>query len=538
VTDNGPASVILVGFQDQGNLGVGYLASALMANGHHVEVVDVKEGAPRVAALASARRPHVVGFSLIFQYYLEEFASLARDLRARGVPGHFTIGGHFPSLCQDDVLDAIPELDSVVRFEGERTLVELAERLVGGRDWQDVHGISYREDGRTITTPLRPLIEDLDSIPHPWRPRPPEEVLGVKALPMLASRGCARRCSFCSIHVFYRSAPGRLVRTRSAANVVEEMATLYTSRGARIFLFQDDDFPLWGKPGRLWAEDLVREIERRGLVGRVIWKISSRVDDVDPDLFATFRDAGLYLVYLGLESGTDRALDALEKGVTVEQNRAAVSTLKRLGLMFEYGFMLFDPSSTFESVRANASFLREVVGDGSAGATFCRMLPYGGTPIRDRLMAEGRLRGSITQPDYDFLDRRVNEYHPLLDAMAGPWIHGDGASHQLNWAWHEVAVLDRMFPPLDNMASYRAALAGLTSRSNDELLSLVESSARAFEQGDRSWFEPRASRASCDGIITELLALRNGFIAHNQGVLLDALAAPRMNQPIVSPSVF
>jgi anaerobic magnesium-protoporphyrin IX monomethyl ester cyclase len=81
----------------------------------------------------------------------------------------------------------------------------------------------------------------------------------------------------------------------------------------------------------------------------------------------------------------------------------AVALLKELGIAFSYGFMLFDPSSTFESVRQNVGFLRQIVGDGSAAALFCRMLPYGGTPIRDQLQLEGRLRGNVTHPDYDFL---------------------------------------------------------------------------------------------------------------------------------------
>src|SRR5437879_4782334 len=80
------------------------------------------------------------------------------------------------------------------------------------------------------------------------------------------------------------------------------------------------------------------------------------------------REAGLYLVYMGLESGTEEGLKTLHKQISVEQNIAAVDTLKQLGILFEFGFMLFDPSSTFQSVRQNIAFLRRIVGDGSAGA--------------------------------------------------------------------------------------------------------------------------------------------------------------------------
>src|SRR4029077_4859002 len=138
---------------------------------------------------------------------------------------------------------------------------------------------------------------------------------------------------------------------------------------------------LFGPVWRRWAADFVSRLHRSGLVGHVIWKMNCRADVVDRDLFVSLRDAGLYFVYMGLESGNDEGLKTLHKEITVEQNLPAVETLKSIGLTFEYGFMLFDPSSTFDSVRANLRFLREIIGDGSTAATFCRMLPYDGTAI-------------------------------------------------------------------------------------------------------------------------------------------------------------
>src|SRR5688500_12031021 len=156
------------------------------------------------------------------------------------------------------------------------------------------------------------------------------------SLPILASRGCARTCSFCSIHTFYRAAPGRIVRTRKPAEVVREMRMLYEERGITIFLFQDDDFPLFGNVWRRWANEFVDELNRSGLPERVIWKMNCRADAVDRDLFIKMRDAGLYLVYMGLESGSEQGLETLHKQITVEQNLRAVDILKSIGLMWEY----------------------------------------------------------------------------------------------------------------------------------------------------------------------------------------------------------
>jgi anaerobic magnesium-protoporphyrin IX monomethyl ester cyclase len=531
--------VVLVGFQDQGNLGMGYLASTLAAHGHTVELLDFREGNDRIRETVLDADPLVVGFSLIFQYYLPGFREMAEDMRAAGVDAHFTIGGHYPSLCHDEVLDAVPELDSVVRFEGELTLLDLVERLGTGSDWREVPGIAYLDaSGTLVETEQRMLIRDLDELPPPSRPGEPEHILGIRAAPMLASRGCARRCSFCSIHTFYRTAPGKVVRVRKPALIVEEMRRLHEERGVRIILFQDDDFPLWGKPGRRWVLELVDELDRQGMVGELVWKISCRAEYVEPELFGTLRDAGLFLVYMGLESGTDAGLEVLNKQITKETNAEAIAIMKSLGVLYEYGFMLFDPSSTFDSIRENVGFLRSLVGDGSAGATFCRMLPYGGTPIRDRLREEGRLRGDVTRPDYDFLDPRLNDYHRLLDEAVGGWIHGEGISHQLNWAWNEVTVIERVVGHLDGMARYRRELAALCAASNEELFRFVEETSLAFEAGDDAQLREPGGARVCAQVEEELLRIRNAFVARHQERLLDAIAATRVTGPIVSPQIF
>jgi hypothetical protein len=241
---------------------------------------------------------------------------------------------------------------------------------------------------------------------------------------------------------------------------------------------------------------------------------------------------------MGLESGTDSGLEVLNKQITKETNAEAIAIMKSLGILYEYGFMLFDPSSTFASIRENLRFLRSLVGDGSAGATFCRMLPYGGTPIRDRLREEGRLRGDVTRPDYDFLDPRLNDYHRRLDAAVGGWIHGDGVSHQLNWAWNEITVIERVVGALDGVADYRRELAALTAASNDELFRFVEESSLAFEAGDASGLTTEHTAPVCARVEEDLLRIRNAFVLRHQDRLLEAIAATRVTGPIVSPQIF
>jgi len=530
-----PAEVALIGYQDQGNLGMGYLAAVLQERGHIVQMIEVRDGPEQIAERLAARQPVVVGFSLIFQAFLPQFRRLASSLRSAGVTSHFTIGGHFPSLCHDECLAQFPELDSVVRYEGEVTLVELVERLRKGKDWRDTPGIAYLRDGQVVDTEPRPLVQDLDSLPFPYRPFDPEQIGGFPTLPLLASRGCARRCSFCSIHTFYRTAPGKVVRVRKPAKVIEEMLYLHRHHGVRVILFQDDDFPLWGPAGRRWADELVGRMYDAGLVNRVLWKISCRAEYVEYELFAKLRDAGLFLVYMGIESGTEEGLELLNKEMSVEQNIQAIDTLKQLGIQVSYGFMLFDPSSTFQSIRENLSFLRRMVGDGRAAATFSRMLPYGGTPIRDTLRKEGRLRGDLTHPDYDFLDLRLNEYHRLLLPSVRPWIYKKGLSYELNYAWDELETVSRLAPGVQGVDEYRDALRTLTAESNGRLFLHVEESLDAFEQGDRSKLDPAPAQAYCEDGRKRLLDMRNRFIADNIDLLMETVSEDCTSGPVMVP---
>lgn len=525
--------VMLIGFQRHSNLGLGYLTSVLRQHGYQAEVFDFEADPKEILDAALRLNPVVIGFSLIFQSYIYQFGTLIRYLRDAGITCHFTMGGHFPSLSYQRALDAVPELDSVVRFEGEMTLLELVAYLTAGREWRTIQGIAYRDGESAIATEMRPLIHDLDLLPYPERTFRKNAILGRHATPMLASRGCARTCSFCSIHMFYRTAPGKVVRTRKPAEVVREMRSLLEEHGITIFLFQDDDFPLFGPVWRRWTREFVNELHKNGLPGRAVWKINCRADAVEPEIFQEMRAAGLYMVYMGLESGTEEGLKTLHKQITVEQNLRAVEILKEIGAIFEYGFMLLDPSSTFESVRANVQFLRTIVGDGSAAAGFGRMVPYDGTPIKDELERTGRLRGDVRRPDYDFLDPRLTDFYNELIHIVDVtgWTHGYRAlSPQLNFAWDEVAILEQLFPDVPGLAAYKQRVREITRASNEVLLGMVEDTLAVFVEGARSKRSAEELREQSQNFAEKLTDTRSEFILQNQDFLVETLK--REAQPV------
>ena len=526
VEDSRRRTVVLIGFQRMGNLGLGYLSAVLRESGVTVRVLDIETPPEAFLAAVKEADPVVVGFSLIFQYYICRYADLMDLLRRNGVNCHFTMGGHYPSLSPEQTLKAASQLDSIVRYEGEVTLVELVRALTAGEDWRQVQGLVHRRDGEVVVNPARPLVPDLDSLPHPDRDFEPMVTLGRKCMPILASRGCARTCSFCSIHTFYRTAPGKVVRLRKPAEVVREMKLLNEERGITMFLFQDDDFPIFGVKWRAWADELVNELHASGLSRKVIWKINCRADAVEPELLGRMRDAGLYMVYMGLESGTEEGLRTLNKEITVEQNLQAVRTLKAIGIRFQFGFMLLDPSSTFASVRANIAFLREIVGDGSVAATFCKMLPYDGTPIKDALEACGRLKGDVCAPDYDFLDPRLDTFYEALARIIDVtgWVHGPQAlTMQLDCAHIEIAVIRHLFPRLPDIDLYEETLRRITRDCNERLFEVVEALADLYETGHGREPVADALRQQCAETLEQVVSMRDAFIHRHQDALMHAL---------------
>jgi anaerobic magnesium-protoporphyrin IX monomethyl ester cyclase len=519
--------IMLIGFQEQSNLGLGYLSAVLKQHGYRVDVFDFDQDAEVLLRHARQTRPLLIGFSLIFQFYVERFGRLAYMMRHAGVECHFTMGGHFPSLSYAHAFRLIPEMDSIVLFEGELTLLELADTLSRRDDWHAIQGLAYQSRGEAVANGMRPLVANLDELPYPDRNDiRPMVVVGRRAMPIVASRGCIRTCSFCSIHVYYRTAPGKIVRTRAPRLVVEEMRALYEERHIRIFLFQDDDFPLYGPKWRKWANDFVDELHAQGLVGNVVWKINCRADAVEGELMARMRDAGLFMVYMGLESGSEDGLETLNKDITVEENSKAVATLKALGLQFEYGFMLFDPSSTFETIQSSVDFLRVIVGDGSAPAHFCRMVPYDGTPIKDTLIAQRRFKGDIVNPDYDMLDPRVEQMFHALNRMVhvSGWIHGvEALSPQLQCAHTEIAILERLFSPLPGMKAYRQAIRDLSRDANATLFAIIEDTLCAFREGRGPQWAPERVRAESEDFRKRMFALHDGFFDANRTALIEAL---------------
>ena len=471
------ARVVLVGFEDQDNLGLRYLSSRLKQDGHRTRIVAFGNGAAPILEAARTLDAHVIGFSLIFQYMVPQFRDVMEELRAAGITAHFTIGGHYASFEPEALLSAIPQLDSVVRFEGEDALAEIAGRIASGLDWSGTAGVVHRGPGRAgyVHGPKRQGRESLDELPWPDRDDIDYHAQRTPTASMLGSRGCPWVCSFCSIITFYEGNGTKGRRRRDPARVVDELEYLHRQRGVEVVLWQDDDFLAGGPVAVRWAHGVAREAIRRGLHHTLRWKLSCRSDEVTPETVGPLVEAGLTHVYLGVESGDEESLKHLNKRLKPDVHLRARDVLRELGVTFDFGFMLMEPWSTIDTVRANIEFLRAFVGDGSSPATFCRMLPYVGTASQQQLLDEGRFYETNLQADYSFLDPRLDTYYRwLLKTFDSRNFTRTGTLNLLRIVQFQ-ANLRKVGPVLD------AAVRGIISANNVAVFDALDDALKYVE---------------------------------------------------------
>ena len=393
------------------SLGIAHIASFLRAGGHEVTLISSALRCLSVRATLRAIRKadaEVIGFSVL-EVHAKRALAMVDALRDAGSKAHITLGGHFPTFNHKKLLRRYEGIDSIVRGEGERTFLELVERLSHNESLDGIEGLSFREVVKIQVNPPRALIEDLDTLPFPARDFAPLVLRQHSPLSISASRGCYANCSFCSIRAFYDQSPGPKWRTRSPERVVDEMEALVQRFGRSPIGFVDDQFVGPGKKGKEWAVQLGEEILRRKL--GVPFTCSCRVNDIDPDLFGLLKEAGLTRVFIGIESGTERGLLTFNKRTTIAQNVHALATLDKLGIGYKIGFIFFDPYTTFEEVKQNFRFLSDIAPYWMKKRGMLSIEPslivHDGTPIHARLKRENRLSGTYLRHGYRIEDRKA-----------------------------------------------------------------------------------------------------------------------------------
>ncbi len=346
------------------HLGIASLKSYVISQGFSADTLDmaieelsVQDGIRRIHEI----NPKMLGISLLDDSK-EKGISLIKSLRKTGYSGNIVVGGYFPTFSSQEILRDFPEIDFVVRGEGEFTLAELMQKLIGKQDMplESILGLSYRVDGQIRENPARPLIHDLDQLPPIDRKYAGMVLKKGSQLRIYGTRGCWGQCTFCDIIGFYRSSMGKVWRYRSTKSLVDEIEQLVNTYNTGYFVFNDDQFLLKGKKALERAKGFADELKSRNL--NIEFELMCRADTVDRQAFSILKSVGLKRVFLGLESFDDKHLQIFHKRISVRQNLKALITLYQLKIDVIASVILVNAYTTLKDLVKQFIILYELKG--------------------------------------------------------------------------------------------------------------------------------------------------------------------------------
>jgi len=362
-------------------LGILFLAGMVRKHGGRAAIHDAfprRLSQEETVQEVMAADPDVIGISCMTPSFTEAKKLIKAFKRA--VPEKPVVlgGPHITALPERTLLE-VPELDVGVLREGEVTIVELMEALGSGRDLGQVKGLILRRDGRPVFTQERDFIKNLDYLPYPaWDLLPsltdPYRVSiigskGGRSTSLLTSRGCPGQCTFCDV-----GGVGRKIRGFSAEYVLGMIAHLVQNYGINDFLIYDDSFVTMRKRLRR----LCQEIIDRDL--RLHWSCCARVDSVTPEILGLMKKAGCWQIEYGIESGSQKMLDFMQKHITLEQIENAVKWSKDAGIETRGNFIFGFLGETRQTLQETIDFALRLDLD-YFQQTF--LTPYPGSAIYD-----------------------------------------------------------------------------------------------------------------------------------------------------------
>ncbi len=365
-----------------------YIASSLIENGCDAEIIDANAFGftdKEIVELITNKQPDLIGVSLLSELTVQTH-HLSRRIKQTLPDAKIVLGGPHANAMPDAVLAEFKDIDFVLTGESENSIVSLCRALENKIAPGKVPGLYFRKAGRIAGSDPENPVQDLDRLKHPAR-----ELLSdaynkkkyfmvlVKQRPVetiLTSRGCPFQCRFCS------NIPGSY-RYSSPENVMEEMVDRY-SGGIRNFDIADANFTL----DRRRAMDIFDLIIKEKL--RISFRFKSRADSVSEELVQKAKQAGAYLISLGMESGSQEMLSRMNKKTTIEKNILACETVMKAGLKLNTGWIIGFPGETLETIDQTVKMIITIK---PTTANIGRLVPYPGTDVYAAAKADKSLVG-------------------------------------------------------------------------------------------------------------------------------------------------
>ncbi|KIC93760.1 B12-binding domain-containing radical SAM protein [Flavihumibacter solisilvae] len=412
-------------------LGTLYAAALMRQNGYGVSLYDVMF-ARDTEDLVHQVRDYQPDFFVIyddgFNYLTKMCLTNMRELAFRMIK-LARLNNCTVIVCSSDSTDHYAEYlaegaDFIILGEGELTLLELVNELAGfNAEPGTINGIAHRFNGRVTTTPKRPVLRELDRLPLPaWDLVQMERYRetwikssGYFSLNMNTTRGCPYKCNWCAKPIY-----GNRYNSRSPQHVVWEMKMLREMYGVEHIWFCDDIFGL--KPG--WVKEFSILLREEQL--RIPFKIQARADlMIDEEMVRALASAGCDNVWIGAESGSQKVLDAMDKGITIDQIRTATPLMKKYGIKPSFFIQFGYPGETKEDIWLTIDLINELL-PAEIGISVSYPLP--GTGFYERVREELKLKANWTDSDEMAL-MFTNTYPPAYYKQLHTYVHQNYHTH-------------------------------------------------------------------------------------------------------------
>lgn len=395
------------------NLGIASIAGNLDRDKHTAKTLDLavaREDPYKVfEKVLHTFAPDVVGLSaMIFQ--VRETVKLAKILKQMQPDTPVVLGGYLPTVLAEEVLRDYPQIDYIIRGEGEPAFAEFLDALENALPLNAVQNLSFRENGQIVHNKSACLVE----LEHLQLPDRRNRVLtrgfhlfGKPADVMETSRGCTHTCNFCSINKMY----GRTFRTYSIKRVLEDIRDA-ASLGAEAMLITDDNITLDGKR----CLELFSAVAESELSMEFCLQASVQGLLRTPGLAKTMVRAGAKWIFLGIENESDDSLSFIDKDNQLKSSDAygVIRELKAEGAIIIGGFILGLPDDTESSLWSNYNYAMRL---GVDIPVFHLLTPYPGTRLREELLEQGYVTNTAGYADYTCYHANVRTKHLSSDEL-------------------------------------------------------------------------------------------------------------------------
>lgn len=374
--------------------GIAYIASYLEQYGYDVEILDIYANLLPEEEVSQALRKKtfdIVGISaLVTQYgYVRKLAATIKEIR--DVP--IVLGNGLATSCHELILANIPEVDICVRGEGELTFKQIID---GKDDLSDISGISFRDaDGKNVVNPDRPQHRNIDEFPWPAYELFDlplyfgtkvyetgsldirEKYLDRKIFPAITSRGCPYDCHFC----------GKVLptgRLRSVENIVKEIRYLKDTYGIEGIHFIDE----------LFVVNQARAVELSAALKPldIFWDCQARCNTIDYETLKIMKNSGCIAIGLGIESGSQKILDNMNKRVAVHQIEEAMIAARKADCPVKVQLIFGYPGEDYDTLEETINLFKRV---GHPGRSMAPITPIPGTEVYEYAKKKGLIGDEV-----------------------------------------------------------------------------------------------------------------------------------------------